>query len=135
MIVRMRSIDVRVINLDAASHCRKDPDKVLRNGERDKKRKYLDACLSQRRHFTPFVVSADGLLGTEAEALAKRISALLAAKWERPYSVVRGNVNARLSLDILRARHLCMRGSRVPAGTMSYRRSLWDADGALALFR
>ncbi|CAB9509589.1 expressed unknown protein [Seminavis robusta] len=72
-------IDVRVINLDAASHCRKDPDKVLCNGERDKKSKYLDVCLSQRRHFSPFVVSADGLLGAEAEALAKRISAWLAA--------------------------------------------------------
>ena len=128
-------IDVRVVNLDAASHSRKNPHKVLRAGEREKKQQYLVSCLAQWRHFTPFVVSADGLLGDEAEALAKRLSSKLAKKLSRPYSVVRGYVNARLSLAIVRTRHLCLRGSRVPAGTMSYRRPIWDDDGALALFR
>jgi hypothetical protein len=30
----------------------------------------------------------DGLLGNEARILLKKLSALLAAKWERPYSEV-----------------------------------------------
>jgi hypothetical protein len=29
----------------------------------EKKKKYLQACLEQRRHFTPFVISTDGLIG------------------------------------------------------------------------
>jgi hypothetical protein len=53
--------------------------------EREKKKKYLEACLAQRRHFTPFVVSTDGLLDREAKILLKKLSALLAAKWEKPY--------------------------------------------------
>jgi hypothetical protein len=58
----------------------------LANHEREKKKKYLEACLGQRRHFTPFVVSTDSLLGREAKILLKKLSALLAAKWEKPYS-------------------------------------------------
>jgi hypothetical protein len=37
--------------------------------ECEKNKKYLEACLEQRCHFTPFVVSTDGLLGKEAKTL------------------------------------------------------------------
>jgi hypothetical protein len=52
----------------------------------------------------PFVVSTDGLLviGREAKNLLKALP--LTAKWELPYSVVRGFVNARINLAILRAK-------------------------------
>jgi hypothetical protein len=45
--------------------------------------------------FSPFVVSTDGFLDKEAGTLL--ISALLAEKWEKPYSQVCGHVNARMS--------------------------------------
>jgi hypothetical protein len=67
------------------------PGKVLaEHHEREKKKKYLEPCLEQRRYFTPFVVSTDGLLGKEAKTLLKRLSALLSEKWEKPYSEVCG---------------------------------------------
>jgi hypothetical protein len=48
---------------------------------------YLEACLKQHHHFTPFVVSIDGLLGKEAKTLLKKLSSiLLAEKWEKSYS-------------------------------------------------
>jgi hypothetical protein len=55
---------------------------VLAAHEREKKKKYLGACcLEQRRHFSPFVVSMDGLLGKEeAKLLLKKLSARLAEK-------------------------------------------------------
>jgi hypothetical protein len=56
--------------------------------ERENKKKYLGACLEQRRHFSPFVVSTDGLLGKEAKILLRKLSAMLEEKWERPYSEV-----------------------------------------------
>ncbi len=59
-------IDVQVTNTDAKLQCHKDPKKILAQHKREKKRKYLEPCLKQRRHFTPFVVSTDGLLGREA---------------------------------------------------------------------
>jgi hypothetical protein len=128
-------IDVRVTDTDAKSNLSKDPAKVLANHEREQKKKYLEACLGQRRHFTPFVVSTDDLLGREANKLLKKLSALLAAKWEKPYSQVCGYVNARMSIiAIVRATHLCLQGSRIPtAGRMS-RRSQWEDSARLSLF-
>ena len=54
---------MRVMNNDAKSHMAKAPEKCLQEAERGKKRMYLEACLQQRRHFSPFVASVDGLLG------------------------------------------------------------------------
>ncbi len=127
-------IDVRVTDTDAKSYRSKDPHKVLAQQEKEKKRKYLQPCLAQRKHFTPFVVSTDGLLGREATELLKRLSLRLADKWQRPYSVVRGFVNARISIAICRATHLCLRGSRVSLSKTS-RRPLWEDRAGLGLFR
>ena len=127
-------IDVRVTDTDAKSYRSKDPAKVLEAQEREKKKKYLQACLGQRRHFTPFVVSTDGLLGKEAKTLLRKLSALLAEKWEKPYSQVCGFVNARMSIAIVRATHLCLRGSRTPTSRMS-RRPQWEGRAGLSLFR
>ena len=60
--------------------------KYLQEAERAKKRMYLEACLQQRRHFSPFVDSVDGLLGVEATATLKRIPIRLATKSKKPYS-------------------------------------------------
>jgi hypothetical protein len=127
-------VDVRVTDTDAKSYRSRDPYKVLAQHEREKKKKYLLPCLEQRKHFTPFVVSTDGLLGREAAELLKRLSLRLAEKWERPYSVVRGFVNARMSIAIVRATHLCLRGSRVPLSQIS-RRPLWEDRAGLGLFK
>jgi hypothetical protein len=77
------------MDVDAKSKCYKAHDKVLAVHEHEKKKKYLEACfLGQRhRHFSPFVVSTDGLLGQEAKTLLKK-------KWEKSYSEVCGYVNA-----------------------------------------
>jgi hypothetical protein len=93
------------------------------------------ACLEQRRHFSPFVVSADGLLGKEAKILLRKLSAMLATKWEKPYSEVCGYGNARMSIAIVRAAHLCIRGSRIPTGKMRNRLPQWEENAGLGLFR
>jgi hypothetical protein len=46
----------------------KTPHKVLEAHEREKKKKYLEACLEQRQHFFPFVVATNGLLNKESRA-------------------------------------------------------------------
>jgi hypothetical protein len=126
-------IDVRVTNTDAKSQRHKDPDKILSQHEREKKRKYLEPCLKQRRHFTPFVVSTDGLLGREATVFLKRLASVLSDKWHQPYSVVCGFVRSRLSIAIARATHLCLRGSRVPTSQMCNRRPQWEDRAGLGL--
>jgi hypothetical protein len=108
---------------------------LLESQEKEKKRKhYLEACLERRRHFTPFVCSVDGMLGREAKTFAKRLAAKLANKWEKSYSQVCGHVNARLSIAIVRAAHLCMRGSRVPVHKISIRYPQWEDGAGLSLF-
>jgi len=116
--------DIRVVDTDARSYHAHNPHDVLSTAEGEKKRKYLQACQDRHATFTPLCVSVDGMLGSEAEFFVKRMSDFLAAKWERPYSVVTGWVRARLSFAILRAALLCVRGSRTKW------RSLGIVDGA-----
>jgi hypothetical protein len=125
-------IDVRVTDTDAASYRNKDPDKVLATQEKEKKRKYLQPCLDQRRSFVPFVVSTDGMLGFEANNLIKCLARKLAAKWKLPYSVMCGLLRSRVSIAIARATHLCIRGSRINANQIS-RRVQWDDAAGVCL--
>jgi hypothetical protein len=108
-------VNVRVADTDAKTYWSHDPHKVLASQEREKKKKYLQSCLEQRKHFTPFVVSTDGLIGREAGELLKRLSLRLADTWEQPHSVVRGFVSARMSIAIVRATHLCLRDRESPS--------------------
>ena len=57
---------MRVVNTDSPTHRTKDPERFLHEAERGKKWMYLEACLQQLRHFSPFVSLVDGLLGVEA---------------------------------------------------------------------
>ena len=70
--------DMRVVNSDAKSYWEKSPKKCLEDAEKSKKKMYLKRCLQQRRHFSPFVASVDGLLGVEEMATLKRIASRLA---------------------------------------------------------
>ena len=117
-------LDIRVVDTDAQSYRAHTPRNVLSTAKGEKKHKYLQACQDRRATFTPLCVSVDGMLGSEGACFVKRMSDFLAAKWERPYSVVSGWVRARLSFVILRAALLCVRGSHTKW------RSLGIIDGA-----
>jgi hypothetical protein len=56
-------LDVWVMDTDATTCIRKDPRKVLEAAVWLEKKKYLQSCMDQRRHFTPFAVLVDGLIG------------------------------------------------------------------------
>jgi hypothetical protein len=128
-------VDVHVTNTDVKSYCKRPPDKVLESGEQIKKKKYLKVCLEQRRHFsTPFVCSVDGLLGREASTFAKCLASKLAQKWKRSYSQTCGYVTAHLSISIIRATHMCLRGSPIPTSRISARFPQWEDGAGLALF-
>jgi hypothetical protein len=67
-------IYVRITDTDTNSYCNKDPQKVLEAVERLEKKKYIQPCFDQRHHFTPFVVSVEGLLGKEARTVIKTLA-------------------------------------------------------------
>jgi hypothetical protein len=112
-------INVRCVDTDAKSYNSREPEKVLKSAEKVEKNKYLDHCLQQRRAFTPFIISVDGLLGYEANNLLKRLAFHIAEKWQKPYSVTCGLVKSGISLACVRATHQCLRGSRIPFRTIS----------------
>ena len=117
-------LDVRVTDTDAKSYCKWPLHKVLESQEKEKKRKYLGACLENRRHFTPFVLSVDGLLGREAQTFAKRLAAKLAGKWQKPYSQVAGYVKARLSIAAVRATHMCLAARKQSSSALVYQQPI-----------
>jgi hypothetical protein len=126
--------DVRITDTDAPTYRGQSTAKVLEKHEKEKKKKYLKACLEQRRHFTPLVFSVDGVLGSEAKAASKRLAARLSEKWKRPYSEVCGFVRSRLSVSLVRSMSSCLRGARDPAAN-NIGRATWDSGTGLALYR
>ena len=62
--------------------------------------------------FVPAVFSTTGGMGQHAPSLYKRIAALLSEKSGEPYSAVLAWVRCRLIFALLRARTMCIRGSR-----------------------
>ena len=52
-------LDMPITNLDATSNIHRQPEAVLLSHEREKK-KYIQACLDYRRHFSPVVVLCSG---------------------------------------------------------------------------
>ena len=125
---------VCVIDTDQPVYLKQDPKKAPEGHALRKKNKYLSACLLQRRYFTPLITSVDGLMEKEG-AYCQRLASKLADKWQKPYSSVMGYVKARLSIALVRAVHLTIMGSRIPATKIGRRRPLWEGAAGLALYR
>jgi hypothetical protein len=126
--------DVRVTgDTGAPYHRGQDPHKILAKHEKEKKDKYVDACLlARRRTFTPLVFLVDGLRGTEASAATKKLASRLSAKWKRTYSEVCGCVRSRLSIRLVRTTSMCLRGSRDPTARANH--ATWDTRVGLPLY-
>ena len=79
----MNSIhDMNVMNTDTTTYQYKTPKKCLETTEEEKNKKYLEACLKQRSHFTPFVALMHVLIGVKAEVTLKPISSSLTTYWK-----------------------------------------------------
>ena len=113
-------IDCTIMDLDCPTNSRKSTKAAIRGREKSKKSKYLSDCIKYRHDFVPFVASTDGVLGKEAQSFLQRLSIRLASKWGRPYPPVCGYVNARIALALVRATHLCLRGSRRSTTSLGY---------------
>jgi hypothetical protein len=123
------------MDTDATYYALKPSDKVMEAAEKLKKKKYLQACLEQRQHFTPFVVSVDRLLGKEANTVLKVLAARTATTSGKSYSNVVGHLRARMSIVSVRATHVCLRGSCIPTSQMCNRHPQWDDLTGMALLK
>ena len=126
-------VDVRICDVNQKSYLAKNPSTIIKNAEAEKKRKYLNPCLEQRRHFTPFVVSCEGMMGREANSFIRRLSKRLSKKWFRPYSKTVSFVRTRFAISLVRAKNRCLRGSRIMTDSIS-RRVDWEDGAGLGFF-
>jgi hypothetical protein len=97
--------------MDTQSHSyqNKDYQKVLAQQEKDKKNQYLCLCLGMQKDFTPLVVN--GITGREAKN-AKHLAYHLLEKWHKPLPHMVCYVRIRMSIAVVRANSLLIRGSR-----------------------
>ena len=104
--------DMRITDTEARSYRNRDYVKVLASQEQEKRNKYLKPCQEQRKDFTPMVYSVDGIAGRAARHAERRLATMLAEKWKRPYPSMVFYVRARMTLAVVRANSLLIRGSR-----------------------
>jgi hypothetical protein len=75
----------------------------------------------------------DGLVCRKAKELLKRLALRITDKWEQPYSVVHGFVNACMSIASIHTSHLCLCGLRISASKISCHFQ-WEDSTGLGLF-
>jgi hypothetical protein len=80
-------------------------------------------------------VSVDGLIGKEAKTVLKVLEARISTKAGKTYVNVVGYMRARLTIEIVRATHVYLRGSRVPTSSVSNRRPQWEDTAGMALLK
>ena len=95
-------IDVKLDNADVASYIFEPMAELLAWWEKTKKDKYGKHCRNQQKHFSPFVLSVDGILGRKALFVLANLSGLMSAKMDEPISHVQGCINGRISIAVAR---------------------------------
>jgi hypothetical protein len=73
-------LDIRVVDSDAPSYVDKPAMDVLKSHDEEKVPKYNDSCGAMAGSFTPFVISADGVLAPQAWKVIQTLAAQLTEK-------------------------------------------------------
>ena len=103
--------DMIFVNTYSLYHPNKSPDNCLHTAEKEKKSKYLEACLQKCRHFYPSVFSVDNLLSVEVEATIKCIASRLVKKWKYPYSRRYVYEKSSVAITLVISTHRCIWGT------------------------
>eukprot|EP00957_Ditylum_brightwellii_P185794 14145522-Ditylum_brightwellii.AAC.1 len=91
------------------------PSPHLKIQENEKKTKYLARCLEQRKIFTSFVATVDGVLEREASMTLKQMTHAVLKKWACPVPKTQNYINTMISIAIVCATHRCLRGYHIPS--------------------
>ena len=87
--------------------------KVLVQQEMEKKNQYLHLCLEMQKDITPLTVySVDGIASREAKKAEKHLAYHLSEKWHKPLPQMVYYVRIRMSIPMVGANSLLIRGSR-----------------------
>ena len=104
---------VTVCHPNAESYRDLSPEQIYRQHENGKKRSYAKRVMEiEQGTFTPLVFSTTGGMAEECRRYHSRLAELLAIKKGEDYSTTIAWVRTKVSLVILRAALLFLRGSR-----------------------
>ena len=119
--------DVRVTHVNSMSNQKKSTQTIFQEQENEKKRKYQQRILDvEMGTFTPLVFGTNGGMGKECQMFLKNLAEKLSHKNGEPYNIVMSWLRTRISFEILKSVHTCVRGTRVP-----FKNSLYLEDFSL----
>jgi hypothetical protein len=105
--------DVRVFYPLASSYLHRPISSLYHSTERAKKLEYGDRITQvERGTFTPLVFSSTGGMGKETAAAMQHIALLNSEKRGESYSQTMRLLRCRVAFSLMRAAHVCLRGSR-----------------------
>ena len=87
----------------------------LARWEKIKKDKHSKHYHDQRKHFSPFVLSVDGMLGREALVVHSQLIRAMSEKREEPLLQVRGWVNGRITITVAMSYSRMIRKACLPS--------------------
>ena len=109
--------DVRVFNPLAPSNRNQSHAATYRKHKLEKKRAYQQRVQEvEHSSFAPLVLSVTGGMGVEASLFYKRLSSLLAQKWDITYNKTLCWLRCRLTFSLLRSAIQAIRGARSSVG-------------------
>ena len=107
--------DVRVTHVNSASNQKKSTEAIFMENEKEKKRKYQQRVIDvEMGSFTPLVFGTNGGMGNECKLFLSNLADKLSRKNGEPYARAITWLRTRISFEILRSVHTCVRGSRTP---------------------
>ena len=107
--------DVRVSHVNSKSYQNKTTSTIFKEQEKEKKRKYQQRILDvEMGTFTPLIFGTNGGMGTECQLFLKNLAEKLTKKTRDTYANVIAWIRTRLSFEIIKSVHMCIRGSRTP---------------------
>ena len=125
-------IDVKLGDADVNTYKYKPIESLLARWENIKKEKHGKNCHDQRKYFSPFVLSVEGVLAREALDVLSQSSRVMAEKREEPLLQVQGWVNGRITIAVVRSYSRMIRGSWLPS-PLREREMDWDTESGIGM--
>ena len=108
-------IDARLGDAGADTYKYKPMTSLLARWEKIKKDKHSKNCHDQRKHFSPFVLLVDGMIGREDLVIISQLSRVMSEKSEETILQVRGWVNRRIAIAVARSYSWMILRARLPS--------------------
>ena len=125
-------INVKLGDADAETYKYEPMASLLTRWKKIKKDKHSKHCQHQRKYFSPFVLSVDGMLGREALIVLSQSSRVMADKRKKTLLQVQEWVNGRNTISVARSYSRMIHRDRIPS-PLRERDPDWDPETGIGL--